>query len=272
MTNVVRSLILDEGLYEPFKITDSNFKDIQTMITNSMPIQFDCYCVDCEKEATFRSEKRGSGFITYSNLEPFSKNYSGAHSIQFSCQRDFSHRYTFNFLIKDYNIYKIGQYPSIADIELPAIQKYRKILSSDYQYFSKAIGLYANGIGIGSFVYLRRIFENLIYEARDLSVQTDPGGFDIETFNRSKMIEKIKQLGTDYLPEFVVNNRSIYGIISKGIHELSEDDCKEIFPVMKLSIELILDEKLAQKQKEQRIQEAQKAISKIHSGFTQQNH
>ncbi|EJF48895.1 hypothetical protein YS9_2278 [Enterococcus sp. C1] len=272
MTNVVRFLILDEGLYKPLEITNSNFNDIQTMVTGSMPIQFDCYCVDCKREATFRSEKKGSAFGISNNLEAFYKFNSGSHSIQFSCQRDFTHRYTFNFLIKDYTIYKIGQYPSIADLELPAIQKYRKILSSDYQYFSKAIGLFANGIGIGSFVYLRRIFENLIYESRDLAVQTDPEDFDIETFNRSKMIEKIKQLGTDYLPEFVVNNRSIYGIISKGIHELSEDDCKEIFPVMKLSIELILDEKLAQIQKEQRVQEAQRAISKIHSDLTQQNH
>ena len=33
--------------------------------------------------------------------------------------------------------------------------------------FTKAIGLAANGVGIGSFVYLRRIFENLVFQAFD---------------------------------------------------------------------------------------------------------
>lgn len=44
----------------------------------------------------------------------------------------------------------------------------------------------------------------------------------------------------EYLPKSLVNNHAFYGIISKGIHELSEDDCLEFFPVMQSFIMMIL--------------------------------
>ena len=68
--------------------------------------------------------------------------------------------------------------------------------------------------------------------------------------NRNRRVdEKIKIL-KDYLPEFMVFNAVIYNIISQGIHELSEDECIEIFPILQKSIKLILDEEIAIRQKE----------------------
>ena len=55
----------------------------------------------------------------------------------------------------------------------------------------------------------------------------------------------------------------MYSILSKGIHELSEKDCLDFFPAMKLSVELILDEKLERYQKEKKIEEAKASIAKI---------
>jgi hypothetical protein len=63
-------------------------------------------------------------------------------------------------------IEKMGQYPSLADLVTAEIRKYRKFLGADaHREFSRAIGLAAHGVGIGSFIYLRRILENLIEEA-----------------------------------------------------------------------------------------------------------
>ena len=45
------------------------------------------------------------------------------------------------------------------------------------------------------------------------------------------MDEKIKTL-TGYLPPFIVEQNSIYGILSKGIHELSEEDCLKYYTVI----------------------------------------
>ncbi|KKL23256.1 hypothetical protein LCGC14_2427220 [marine sediment metagenome] len=38
----------------------------------------------------------------------------------------------------------------------------------------------------------------------------------------------------DYLPEFLVENRSLYAILSKGIHALSEDECLQYFETVKI--------------------------------------
>ena len=44
----------------------------------------------------------------------------------------------------------------------------------------------------------------------------------------------------DYLPTALVNNTVFYGVVSKGIHELSEEECLEYFPVLKSFIFLVL--------------------------------
>lgn len=49
------------------------------------------------------------------------------------------------------------------------------------------------------------------------------------------------------LPDFLVKNRDLYGILSKGIHELSEDECLSYFDPVKAALELILDQALEKK-------------------------
>ena len=127
--------------------------------------------------------------------------------------------------------------------------------------FTKAIGLAANGVGIGSFVYLRRIFEYLVFEAHEVAKSKNPS-FDKTAFTSGRMNEKIQML-SGYLPDYLVEHHAIYGILSKGIHELGEEDCKKYFPILKASIELILDEKLEAYQKEMRKKEIGNALSQI---------
>ena len=67
----------------------------------------------------------------------------------------------------------------------------------------------------------------------------------------------------DVLPTFLVNNVSIYSILSKGIHELEEDECLVCFPIIKTGIELILDEKLVESQQKAKVQLAKKELSKL---------
>lgn len=40
----------------------------------------------------------------------------------------------------------------------------------------------------------------------------------------------------------MVTNAILYNIVSKGIHELKEDECRKIFPILQSGIELILEE------------------------------
>ena len=186
----------------------------------------------------------------------------GYETIYVKCKR-YNDIFTFSifYSVEEKYLIKIGQYPSIADFHIYEIKQYDKLLSKDVlKEFTKAIGLAANGVGIGSFVYLRRIFENLILESFKEAKQE--GKVKDEAFNKSRMDEKIGLL-KDYLPSFLVENKSIYSILSKGIHELDENTCLEYFETMKLGIEIILDQKLEKKKQKDKEEEAKKRIAQL---------
>jgi hypothetical protein len=158
---------------------------------------------------------------------------------------------------------KVGQYPSIATFHISQVKKYNKILGNDkLREFTRAIGLAANGVGIGSFVYLRRIFEGLIEEARTQAMVKE--GWDEKVFSGAKMAEKIELL-RDYLPAFLVENKLLYGILSVGVHALTEQDCLAYFETVKVGIELILDEKLELFEKKKKLEDARKKLSSLNS-------
>ena len=62
------------------------------------------------------------------------------------------------------------------------------------------------------------------------------------------------------MPDFLADHPKLYSILSKGIHELSEDECLKHFPVVKVGIELILDDKLEILRRRQKLEEASEAI------------
>jgi hypothetical protein len=82
-----------------------------------------------------------------------------------------------------------------------------------------------------------------------------------EDFFRLRFDEKIDVL-KNYLPESLSSRAKIYGIISKGIHELSEEECKEMFPLIKTGIELILDEIIVKKAREEKEKTLDSFLSK----------
>ncbi|MGE7129177.1 hypothetical protein [Lysinibacillus xylanilyticus] len=261
---LVEDLYLKLSLYQPILLDESLELLIADFFTYTNDFQFDSYCPMCSKESTFimdlnefYKEKQfsiGSIHGIQERQEQYRQELVsrlfelGTPKTQvFLCQRNREHRFTFNFYFTDKKLIKTGQYPSMADIEIPGIQKYKSLLKRDYNDFSKAIGLHAHGVGAGSFVYLRRIFENLIEEIHQEYLQSDQ--WDDDKYQRSRMDDKIRLL-QDRLPDILVENRAIYGIMSKGIHELTESECLGLFPDVKLGIELILDEKLHQLNKQ----------------------
>ena len=148
-------------------------------------------------------------------------------------------------------IFKVGQYPSLADIMNDEVKGYRKFMSDELaSEFHKAIGLAAHGVGVGSFVYLRRVFENLIYNRFEESKEKE--NWDSDEFNLLRMDDKIKFL-KDHIPEYLVQNRKIYSILSSGIHTLTEQECLRYFDILKHSIVMILDDdKKTREAKDQR--------------------
>lgn len=207
-----------------------------------------------------------STFAGWSNIREsieYFTQYGGTDRIGIKCKRygdvlDFFIHYDTGKQI----LMKVGQYPSVADFHIYELKRYDKVLSKEkLKEISRAIGLAANSVGIGSFVYLRRIFEHLIWTAfneHKAAVNMSDNDFAV-----MRMDDKIQTL-KDYLPNFLVENKSLYSILSLGIHELKEDDCLAYFDTVRVGIEIILDEKLEEQKRQEKIKAAQKQISDLH--------
>lgn len=155
-------------------------------------------------------------------------------------------------------IQKVGQYPSLADMQMFNVEKYRSVLGKDsYRDFTRAIGLNANGIGCGAFLYLRRILERLVEEAHQ-EEKANPS-WDEESYEKSRFNERIQMLeeaGHIVIPEILIEVKSkIYGVLSKGVHENTDDECMELFPYLQFVIEQVLDERIRKKELNQKVAE-----------------
>jgi hypothetical protein len=170
-----------------------------------------------------------------------------------TCTRYDYHNLRFHFYLNKGTLQKTGQFPSSATIAFDESKKYNKLLSSgDAEEFHRAIGLAAHNVGIGSFVYLRRIFERLIIKRYTDFKETE--GWNDEDFYKLRMAEKVEFL-KDHLPPFLVKNAKIYSILSVEIHELEEGQCLSYFGVLKQSLVLILREDKKKKEEREMQQE-----------------
>lgn len=260
----IETLILETPLYEKFDVSAADSEAIHRFLFFDGKI--DCYCPLCDKQSTFKGTQRaGNPFAILLRQQPNIYNTwtNKIHLINFVCTRNEQHLMQISLYLLANRLFKVGQYPSLADISMPELKKYREVLSAEkYKELNRGIGLITHGVGVGAFVYLRRIFEDLIEEAHK-RMETS-GGWSEENFQRSRMDEKIELLRTE-LPTFLVEERKLYSILSKGIHELTEDECLEYFPTVKLGVELILDEKLEAKRRQDKISHAKKSLGKLHS-------
>lgn len=271
----LEGLFLETPLYEKFQIDYNNSQYLYELLY--FDNRLDAFCPFCDKHSTFRGtqerpvDHRGvvtNEFDDFGNGEFLYEKWTShkIHNINLLCTRMEDHLMQFSFYLTPDSLTKIGQFPSLADLSMPDLRKYREVLSAEkYKELNRGVGLITHSVGIGAFVYLRRIFEDLIEEAhKKLAVVS---GWDESVYQRSRMDEKIDLLKTE-LPDFLVENRILYGILSKGIHELSENTCLEYFPTVKLGVELILDEKLEAKRRQNKIDLAKKSIGKIHSDIS----
>ena len=271
----IEELLTLKGLYDGIEISIENLREMEKYLSKSEYTDntIDCFCIECGEKRIFeyfKSEIQHQNKTAMVNLdlmkerkkptkdERYNEYLNKRYTLAYFCTRNKEHSILFDLITTDDKLIKIGQFPSIASLLEPEIRKYKSVLGEHYIEFSKAIGLYAHGIGVGSFVYLRRIIEILIYEKYEEN--SSRISMDSEEFNTMKFSEKIEMLG-EYLPQALVDNKNLYGIISKGIHELDEKECLTMFPNVQIGIELILDDILAEKERTKKEKALQKFVS-----------
>ncbi len=224
----------------------------------SPQLKIDGYCPVCKKDTTFTaSRSRVDDSHSWVDLE----DKNGFDQITLHCARHHEHSVRYHFLFQAMVVQKVGQFPSLADIAIDETrQKYRSVLKGqNFAEFYKAIGLAAHGEGIGSFVYLRRVFERLI-KTRFETFKAQEGWAD-EQF-AVRMEDKI-QLLKDHLPPYLVEIRKIYSIFSKGIHELDNETCLQFFEIGKKSIMIILADDLKHMEEIAARKEMAEAVAKF---------
>jgi hypothetical protein len=280
--NVFADFLLNKGLYDEIEITADNYLELADLVGGHVRISV--YCPQCKENRVFSSPgityyryMSGHGTIKEelesairskrffnpngSSFNDFPEEEYRIMKFKFVCAMNPEHHLYYIVMASRDKVVKIGQYPSFADLSFPELKEYRKVITEkDEKELKRAIGLFANGIGIGSYVYLRRIFERIIDIAGKKAIADEK--VDELTYNKAHVDEKIKMLA-EYLPKALTNNPVSYGIISKGIHELSEEECLDFFPVLQNFILMILRQWDKIRKDEEDEREIQKSLIKI---------
>lgn len=297
--NVFAKFLLNAGLYDSMEIKRDNIQDLILLLEGKVRIS--AYCKECktecvftmkpyvyfvdepdecyslklsdevlrvQKQYTLENSMQPGGIVNKEHTEWGWKNWQIEETLRvltfkFVCSMSDEHHLDYIVLTTQNSMRKIGQYPSVADMTFPELDAYKHVISKeDRKELGTAIGLFASGVGAGSYVYLRRILERLVYQAKE----TAADAIDNEMFERARVAEKIKML-EGYLPDILVKNTTIYGILSKGIHELSEEECRKYFPVVKECIYQILGMWESERRKKADEDALSKALSSISSSI-----
>ena len=270
--NAFANFLQSAGLYDSMEINEDNIQDLIFLLDGKVRISV--YCKECKAERVFTmkpyvyfiddldkclSRKLSETVLEMQRLHALGivpspggnvrkenivwkwkdgqiEDASRILAFKYVCSMNEEHHLDYIVLTTDNSMMKIGQYPTVADMTFPELDDYKQVISrQDRKELGTAIGLFASGVGAGSYVYLRRILERLVYQAKGKAGDM----IDDEKFEKAKVAERIKML-EGYLPEVLIKNTTVYGILSKGIHELSEEECLKYFPVVKECIYQIL--------------------------------
>ena len=258
----------------PYKIIPISLADYHALAECQI-LRIEGFCSNCEKERTFVSKNINAQTLPLRdqmlkhtarpasipisphtvrpgmNPESFEVNFIG---VVFGCAHC-GEEHHFTLRIDGKSICKTGQYPSFSRMETLSLRKYKNLISKYYTELTSAVNLYSQHLGIGAFVYLRRILEHLI-NAKYAKLPVQEGS--------SKFIEKLKavEAAETVIPEELNEiKEQVYSVLSKGVHEYNEDECFELFDAVFYVVTSILDQELFKKEQAAKAESAKKAIA-----------
>ncbi|MEJ8815468.1 hypothetical protein WKW77_30695 [Variovorax ureilyticus] len=240
--------------------------------------RFDMYCPGCQAPATWATvptqeaqelKKRTTLVSAASGSASGMRVYwSGHFSLRATCTRGrhpliLYFQTTGGHLEKsEVKLTKMGQYPSMSDIQMGDLKELGDAMPKELRReFVQAIHTTAHGYSVAACVYYRRVFEKVLDEAKAAHMQA-VGMNAWPEYVAAKTPERIKMLA-DQLPEFMVDNAALYSILSEGVHQLTEEQCAEVLPLLRESIEMILMERKAKSDKAKKAAKLSSLIAKF---------
>jgi hypothetical protein len=149
---------------------------------------------------------------------------------------------------------KVGEYPQN---ELPRSKALSKFFKTDKEEYSKAVICLANGYGVAAFAYMRRIIENnilsLLEKIQEGVAEDSAIAKSINDLKyTSPMSDRIK-IANNALPEYLKPDGfnplgQIYGLLSDGVHSLTDDECLDKAENLQACLEFLVSELATHKQ------------------------
>lgn len=254
--------------------------------------KFDAYCPGCGKHTTWgtvvssaneQRAKQENAFVPLStsgrSSGPTVHNWLIAFRLLIVCGRYSHHHADFYFDILGpdafeyarFNrgegakpaptfIVKVGQHPSLTDFQLGDLTEFEDGMSKEQRReFVRATNCAAHGFNVAACVYLRRVFEGVLLEARD-EYMRQHALTDWQAFRDARTDERIRLL-REHLPSFMSEHPQIYGILSLGVHELTEEQCAAEMPMLRKAIELIMRDRVTAARQRREREEVSKLVA-----------
>lgn len=263
MKKFIENIVENEPPYKGFEVAVWDLEKIVKQKSFSITQ----YCNTCGKICTFKCDDKPFRKIEeeYNELnfgDPFAPSFvyylesvDDSVLLTFHCQHDCSEKHYCALHLKNLTIEKIGQYPSFTKEAISEkLIKYKNLIPKYYPELTKAVSAYSQSMSVAGFVYLRRILEHLVDKKYCAYGELE----GIKFIDKLNEVEKHEKIIPDELKEL---KAQIYSVLSKGVHEYSEEECSQLFPVVQFVIESILDEQLAAKERMGKAAEAKKLIA-----------
>ncbi|HEY5124693.1 MAG TPA: hypothetical protein VIK14_13260 [Ignavibacteria bacterium] len=279
------------SLYQKIDLSAENNQKVTDLIDFRGPI--DIFCPWCNDTSIFNISETidvdngNVGFYSKHKimLDSFAKkeitgDYSGFISTKpkiefnypnkfyfkkFHCTRNGNHILIVFFVIQDNKLFKIGQYPSELDLTQKNFYKYNRLIDKKIvNEVRTSLILKGHNFNVASLIYLRRAYEFMIEECHQIKLKEN--GWDENKYIGIRNEDKIELL-KELLPEKFIKHKSMYGILSKAIHQLEDDECKEAYKILFPIFILIFDEIKFKKESQQAEIEIEKNKSNFESGI-----
>lgn len=139
--------------------------------------------------------------------------------------------------------YKFGEYPQYGP---PIPSKLITLIRPDRDIFLKGRNCENQGLGIGAFTYYRRVVENqkgrilkeIVKVSEKIGVSQDKIDILHEAIKETRF-SKALEMAKDVMPEsLLIDGQSpillLYRALSRGVHELSDEECLELASTVRL--------------------------------------